>query len=337
MQKNTSNYERVILALTALLALGVSGWLIFLSNSFASTLTPKSFSKKNETTPAPIKQVDDAISSARKQPTQWREPEISGKAVPLNKSVLLVLKDDQIFDLALPEPRLRPPMTNEYLVKYELQYLLPTVADQDPDNDGFNNLEEFNAGKDPKDPRSMPPITDKLFLVERISNDYRIVLRSGNAPYQIATADEPRKKNWFVDPAAVDSTGKEDIRQRSFGGSTGERFQALSFESKKVPDDRLGEADVSELKIKELVTGQEYTLVMRKELNLAVYQARMEFRLRSPAVGINPLKEGESFRIPGYEDTTYRVLKINEDSVNIAPVKPDGSVDESKPIIIKKG
>lgn len=336
MQKKQSNYERVILALMALLALAASGWFIFQAMGFAKTVEPKPFTKKNEREQPPIAKVEDAIKNIVTPPKMWEPPVISNKLVPLNKSVILVLKDEQIFDLALADPKLREPMTNEYLVKHELQYLLPNVATLDPDNDGFNNIEEFEAKTNPKDPRSMPPITDKLFLVERIANDYKIMLRSSSSPFQVATPNEARRKNWFVDPEAKDSLGNPDMKARSFGGSTGERFQAIKFEKKEVPDPRLGTMDASELTVKELVTNKEIVLVMKQEVNLAVYEAKMEFRLRIPAAPLPPVKEGDQFRIPGFEATTYKVLKINEDSVNIAPVGADGAVDESKPILIKR-
>ncbi|RBP45339.1 hypothetical protein DES53_103337 [Roseimicrobium gellanilyticum] len=338
MQKKQSNYERVILGLMAVLALAASGWFIYQALGFANTLEPKPFTKKNERDLPPIEKVDLAIKNIVTPPAPWVAPERANKRVPLNKSVLLVLKDEQLFDLALPEPKLRDPMTNEYLVKYELQYLLPNVASLDPDSDGFTNLEEFTAQPqtNPKDPKSMPPVTDKLFLVERISNDYKITLRSSSAPFQVATPNEAKRRNWFVDPDAKDSLGNPDAKARSFGGSTGERFLATKFEKKSVPDPRLGELDVSELTIKELVTDKPFVLIMKQELNLAVYEAKMEFRLRAPAVPLPPVKEGDQFRIPGFEATTYKVLKINEDSVNIAPVGADGTVDESKPILIKR-
>jgi hypothetical protein len=339
MQKKQSNYERVILGLMAVLALAASGWFIYQALGFAGTLEPKPFTKKNERELPPIEKVDLAIKNIVTPPTPWTAPERANKRVPLNKSVILVLKDEQIFDLALPEPKLRDPMTNDYLVKYDLQYLLPNVATLDPDNDGYTNLEEFEAQPqtNPKDAKSFPPITDKLFLVERISNDYKITLRSSSPPFQVATPNEAKRKNWFVDPDAKDSLGNPDMKTRSFGGSTGERFLTTKFEKKTVPDPRLGEVDASELTIKELITNKEFVLVMKQELNLAVYEAKMEFRLRTPAVELPPVKEGEQFRIPGFDATTYKVLKINEDSVNIAPVGVDGSVDESKPILIKRG
>lgn len=334
MQKSKSNYERVILVLMALAAMGAAGWVIFTSGGLQATLQPKPYKEKHETEPPPMAKLEDTMKRAVTAPKPWTAPERSNKPVPLNKSVLLVLKEDQIFDLAVETPMLRPPMTNEYIRTHELQYLMPNVADLDPDGDGYNNLEEFNAKTNPKDARSMPAITDKLFMVERISNDYRIMLRSGSPPYQIQTMDEPKKKNWFVDPNGVDSTGAP--QSRGFGGLTGERFRALSFTSKKVPDPRLGELDVSELEIEEFVTKQKHVLVMKKELNLAVYQAKLEFRLRQPAVALPLVKEGDNFRIPGFEDTTYKVMKINPDSVIISPVKADGAADDTKQILIKK-
>jgi hypothetical protein len=329
MQKKQSNYERVILALMALLALAASGWFIFQSMGFAATLEPKPFNKKNERELPPIEKVDIAIKNIVTPPKMWTSPERANKLVPLNRSVILVLKDEQIYDLALPEPKLRDPMTNEFIVKHGLQYLLPTVANQDPDNDGFTNLEEFVGKTNPKDPGSMPPVTDKLFLVDRISNDYKILLRSSSPPFQVSTPNEEKRRNWFVDPATPETS--------SFGGSTGQRFRVEKFEKKTVPDPRLGELDASELTIVELVTNNKIVLVMKKEVNLAVYEAKMEFRLRTPVVPLPPYKEGDQFRIPGFEATTYKILKINEDSVNIAPIGADGAVDAAKPILIKKG
>jgi hypothetical protein len=44
-------------------------------------------------------------------------------------------------------------------------------------------------------------------------------------------------------------------------------------------------------------------------------------------------KEG-TFRIPGYEDTTYKVMDIQEDKAVIAPLKADGTLGDE--IIINK-
>ena len=335
MQKGKSNYERVILALAAIVAIGLSAWLIYLSLGFSATVESSNPKKGADVGTAPMEGVEHAINRAISDPPLWVAPIRNNKPVPLNKSVLLVLKDDQIYDLAVETPQLRPGMSNEYLRQYELEFHSPNVGDLDPDNDGFSNLEEYNAkpkSTNPKDAQSHPPVTDKLFLVQRISNDYRITLRSASSPHQIATPDD-KKRNWFVDPAAMDANGQPDQKARSFG-KDGTRFRATKFERKVIPDPTVGERDVSELTVDDIVRGNSLVLVMGKETNLADYEAKFEFRLKVVA-DIPPVKKGGTFRIPGYESTTYKVIDILEDSVVISPLKADGTPDGE--LVVKKG
>lgn len=335
MQKGKGNYERVILSLSALVAVGLSGWLIYTSMGFASSVEAPNPKRGTEVGSAPVKNVEDAINRAISDPKPWIAPTRNGKPVPLNKSVLLVLKDDQIYDLFVSDNLLRPPMSNEYLRQYELEYLSPNVGLLDPDNDGFSNEEEFLAkpqSTSPKDAQSHPPITDKLYLVQRISNDYKITLRSPSSPHQVATPDDKKKKNWFVDPNAMDPNGQPDVRARSFGGD-GTRFKAVKFERKSIPDPTVGERDVSELTVEDSVRGNTLVLVLGKEQNLAEYEAKFEFRLKNISE-IPPVKKGGTFRIPGFESTTYKVIDILEDHAVISPLKPDGTPDGE--LMIKK-
>ena len=50
--------------------------------------------------------------------------------------------------------------------KYGFDILDPNVANADPDNDGFTNLEEYRAGTDPHNPKSHPDIASKLRIWE---------------------------------------------------------------------------------------------------------------------------------------------------------------------------
>lgn len=47
-------------------------------------------------------------------------------------------------------------MDDDWERRYDLDPTDPTDADEDPDGDGFTNLEEFRNGTDPKDPDSHP-------------------------------------------------------------------------------------------------------------------------------------------------------------------------------------
>ena len=52
--------------------------------------------------------------------------------------------------------------------KYGLDIHDPRIANEDPDNDGFTNMEEFRAATDPKDPKSHPDIAIKLRILGEV-------------------------------------------------------------------------------------------------------------------------------------------------------------------------
>lgn len=321
--KDKSNYEKVIIILCALAAVAGSGWLIFQSLGFGETIASEPAVPKKDFGEIPIEQVKAAIDHVVKPSKPWTAPVIKEKPVPLNKSVLLVLKDEQPYDLYVedsPGP-LRPPLTNRFLREYNLPYEHPNVADLDQDNDGFSNLEEFEAKTNPNDAQSHPPITNKLFLVRRLAKDYRVTLKSSSDPYQVATPDDLKKKNWFISQSD----------QANFGADN--RFTMVNFELKKVPDDRLGERDVSELTVKDNARNNTIVLVRDVENNIADYSAELEFRLKEIS-SITVPKEGK-FRIPGFDSVTYQLIDVTEDSAVIAPLNSAGEPGE--PIEIKKG
>ena len=322
MQKSDSKYERIILIAMAVIAIGGSVWMIMQTTSFADGLKIPKVNPKQEF--GPIAEATTAAEGAIARLTApykaWVSPVLNNKAVPLNKAVLLVMKDGQIYDLFVEQPQLRPPMTNEYLRANGLAYLSPNVGDLDPDNDGFPNLEEFQKGTNPKDPKSHPPVTDRLFLVQRISHDFLVKLQGTGSPLQIKiTTEDKKSKGWFAE-----GVGK------AFG--PGDRFVIKKFEKKVVPDPKLGEKDVSELTVEDRLRKNDIVLVKDVEANIADYEAMFEFRLGH--VVQFQYKKGDTFRIPEYPDTTYIVIDIQEDSVVIAPLEGG---KPGKEIVIKKG
>lgn len=318
MNQRKGNYEKKLLVAMALVAVTVAGLLIWQSNGLADTLILKKVTPKDELGEIPVAQAEEA--TARLSTVfDWKAPDLSGKPVPLNKSILLVVKDDQLFDLFVPNPALRPPMTNEYLVSNDLPDILhANVGDLDPDEDGFSNEEEFMAKTNPKDAASKPTATNKLFLKERITNDYIVNLKSSTLPVQVQRMAPEPKKSVFVAP------GKD------FGFDAGvSRFKALAFEKKVVPDARTGEKDVSELKFLDTATNKEFVMVRGVDLNLAEYEAKFEYILDGAKEFT--VKKGERFQLPGTGDT-YMVLEVLETEASIA--KLDASGKQSEPIKI---
>ena len=316
MQNRNGKYEKVLLGIAAVIALGIAGYLVWTSQSFSDRLVRRSGTSKNDPGQPPTAIVNATIKRLTEKIT-WVSPIIKGKPVPLNKSVLLVKKGGQLFDLQLPDPVFRPPMTNAFLVENNLPNILsPNVGQLDADSDGFSNLEEFEGKTNPQDPKSHPPFTNKLVLKRRITFDYIIKLNSSSSPYQVQRLTPEPRKSVFV------SADEE------FGFDKGVvRFKVLSFEKKSVADARVGEKDVSELKLMDKSTNQEIKLVKGEELNLAEYEAEFEFLLGERPT--RTVKKGDTFQIPGI-GTTYRLLEIEESSAVIQPVDGGDSITVTK-------
>jgi len=334
MQKSSGNYEKIILILSAVAAIGTAGYLVLSARAFDESLVLPDAVSRNNMNPPDNKSVVDAIGTISKR-YNWASQVIDKKAVALNKSVLLVRKGGEIFDLQVAEPVFRSPMTNVFLVgnkeknppEEPLPNLFsPNVGDLDADDDGFSNLEEFEAKTDPRDPKSMPPFTNKLVLKQRVSNDYVLKLLGGedSGTFQIRRLVPEPAKSTFV------------TLNTDFGFDRGvNRFVALSFEKKKVTHPKLGEIDAYSVKLRDNATKSEFTLEQGVDKNLAEYEAQFEFRWKQVDI-IPNVKKDKTFQLPRV-GTTYQVLEILENKAVICPVGPDGApLKEQKLEILQK-
>ena len=332
MQNSQGSYEKVILTISAILAIAVSVYLVLESQGFEKSLVLAQASSRNDLNP-PDKQSVLAATDTIKKKYSWVSPVKQGKAVPLNKSVLLVMKEGKLFDLLLQdqEQMFRPPMTNIFLTgdltknppESQLPNLYsPNVGDLDADDDGFSNLEEFNAKTDPRDATKMPPFTNKLVLRKRISHDYILMLKGGSdGTFQIQRL-VPTKGSVFKP------------LNEEFGFDKGvNRFKLLSAQKQTVQHPTLGPMDAFVVKVLDLSTKKEFELTQGKETNLAEYEAELEFLWKKRQV-IPGVKEGKTFQLPGL-GLTYHILKLEESKAIIAPDK-DGKLS-SQTVEIKQG
>ena len=330
MQNRQGNYEKTILIISSLIAIGVAVFLILESQGFEESLTLQQASSKNDLNAPNTQKVVDATNVLKKK-YSWLSPVRNGKAAPLNKSVLLVMNGGKLFDLLLPEPMLRPPMPNVFLTgdqtknppEEQLPGLFsPNVGLLDADKDGFNNLEEFEAKTDPRDASSMPPFTNKLVMRRRISHDYILLLKGGSeGTFQI--------QRLVPSKASVFKPMNED-----FGfdkGST--RFKILSSRKETVQT-KFGPKDAFILKMFDLSTQKEFEMEEGKEVNLADYEAEFEFQYKNRRI-IPGVKEGGTFQLPGL-GKTYYIQKLEENKAIISPLGSDGK-PTNETIEIKQG
>jgi len=321
MQNSQGNYEKVILTLSSLLAIGVAAWLVLESQGFEESLALAQPAAQSGMNPPDKVKAVEATETLRKK-YSWVSPTRNDKAAPLNKSVLLVMKNEQLFDLLLPEPKFREPMTNIFLTgdlsknppEAQLPDIFsPNVGDLDADDDGFSNLEEFNAKTDPRDAGKMPPLTNKLFLRQRISHDYMVKLVSGDgATFQVQRLKPEPKASKFV------------ALNEEFGFEKGViRFKVVAARKETIQHPTLGPMEASIVKVLDLSTKKEFELIQGKEINLAEYEAELEFRWKKIQTIRGGVKEGKTFQLPGL-GVSYYILKLEETKAVIAPLGNDG-------------
>lgn len=316
-----NNFEKVLLLIMAIVAIGVSGYLIYLSTGLSDRLAPKAVTARKEMDPVPIAAVQRS-TGLLKQVFNWSSPVKNNKPVPLNKSVLLIMKEGQLYDLFIEQPQFRPPMTNSFLVKNGIKHVLsPNVGDLDQDGDAFSNIEEFHRNTNPADPKNHPPFTDHLYLKQRLADDYIIKLNSSIDPYQVLRL-KPTRESVLIAPPLPKPFGYRDTLTRQVN----ERFVAEKFEKKEVDG-----KDVSELTVLDRATNQRLVLVRGEEKNLADYYAEFEFRHRE----VTPIKvkKGDNFRIPGVA-STYKLIDIEETKAVISELKSDGT--EGEKIVVER-
>lgn len=321
MQNSQGSYEKTILTISAIIAIGVAAYLILESQGFEESLALTQATSRSDLNQPDKTAVDTATETLKKR-YSWVSPERKGKAVPLNKSVLLVMKEGKLFDLLLADidQQFRPPMTNLFLTGDKSKnppesalpnILSPNIGELDADDDGFSNLEEFNAKTNPRDAASLPPLTNKLFLKKRISHDYILVLKGGSdGTFQVQRL-APAKGSVFKP------------LNEEFGFDRGvNRFKLVSAEKQTVQHPTLGPIEAYVVKVFDLSTKKEFELVQGKETNLAEYEAELEFRWKKRQT-IPGVQEGKKFQLPGL-GKSFLIRKLDEDKATISPIGADG-------------
>jgi hypothetical protein len=240
-----AHYERVLLMAVVLL-LFLSSILIW-SNAarFSSQLAvmPPAPSLKSV---SPLEKAQELQAAAEKlhRPPQWTFGGRSGLFVPEKH---FIGANGQPATLQTTE--VHPPVPNEWLEQFGLPIADADVLDQDPDGDGFTNLDEWLGHTNPTDPNSHPEYYTKLKLKSAVEEPFRLIFSSWMGDtYQINTID-------FKQPTQFLKIG-DTIK--------GTRFKIAKFLKKYEPNKYGTNVDVSELTLEQEETKQQLTLVKEK-------------------------------------------------------------------------
>ena len=344
-----SNYHIAALG-GGVLVLGGLGFLGYSGNAEVNeSLVPPAARKGNTTTveggelaASVIKMVEEKDELEQRQTTE-------GRPVNLFTSVDLYIREGQpnkLLDL-LKMPPVHPPIPNQWWVDHRLDLTYSDSPFMDPDGDGFNNREEYQAKTDPNDPSEVGDLISKLEVEEIQADLWRLEFRAKlSAGAQLRffykkhggrqQTNDPGYGTPFAEGATVfpEEPGKD-------------RFKLVKIETKK-EQSSVGMIDRPYATFEDLrpnKKGQTYLLPedpdrRKGELSKTTFaDFTVVFRLN--AVG----QEGNSFKVeengtfslpPGKEEKTYKLaeVKLNEKKEPVAVVVEFTREGETKTIEI---
>jgi len=300
------SWDKLLLLVASLAVAGLSALFVVKAFAFGDHFGVPQASRNSElpeldTRPAVAKSF---VESSQK----WVSP-VKGplqREVDLFLSVPLVESNGVVIDMDDPgAPLLRPPVSNQWLMQNNLDFLNASILDLDSDGDGFTNLEEWHAGTDPNDPSSHPPYAEKLRFLGREQTEY--ILRFAARP------DEERFQ--IIRLPSARYPGRDTFLMRVGETSADDKFRIESFEEKRARNQVGIEVDASVLTLTYLPKNETVELIRNVDEPIPTYYAEIEFPLDSWKEYV---KEGDPFNLVRDPETRYRVLKVDEDSVTIA-------------------
>jgi hypothetical protein len=179
------------------------------------------------------------------QPPQWTFRGRSGLFVPEKHFI-----GSNGLPATLQTTQIHPPVPNEWLDQFALPIADADVLTQDPDGDGFTNLDEWQGHTNPIDKNSHPDYVSELKLKAFTEEPFRLKFSSADGEtFGINTIDL-RAPTQFL-----------KVGDRIAGTS----FKIVKFTEKhEVNPATSGDVDVSELLLEHEETKEQLTLIKEK-------------------------------------------------------------------------
>jgi hypothetical protein len=188
-------------------------------------------------------EMEQAVERLR-QPAQWTFSGRSGLFVPEKHFI-----DGSGLPTTLQTTEVHPPVPNEWLEEFGLPIADGDVLSQDPDADGFSNLEEWQNHTKPTDKNSHPAFIVKLKMKSFVQEPFRLVFAS-----------------WVDETFAINTNDLKEATQFLKLGDPirGTKFRLLKFKERFEPNRYGTKIDLSELILENQETREQLTLVKEK-------------------------------------------------------------------------
>jgi len=284
----------------------------------------------------------DGASKAIQTPVAWEPAKDSGK---LFISKLYALKDGKLIRPDMEGTMFHPPVTNKWLLKYRLDPLSSNVLNEDPDQDGFTNLDEWMGldglshldsngqpvmgpdGKplpddstDPTNADSHPPYHTKLELKKVVYIPFRLRLMSYDLPPKVNKPSDVTVQINTID------RGNRTLFLPVGDVIPGTRFKIESFQRKEVDGADGTKKDMSEVTILNLETNETVVLPLMQVVDSPDSNAIFHYKWKKPGAAETPdfsKRRGDTFTLQPDTDKIYKLEKIKGQDATI--VLPNGA------------
>ncbi|HEX4707409.1 MAG TPA: Amuc_1099 family pilus-like system protein [Candidatus Udaeobacter sp.] len=301
-----AHYDRVALiagaAFLLISTIGI-GWSAI---QFARSLAAPQASRAKTASPPPVAVELDRAAEQLEKPSQWKASTRSGLLVPEKHFI-----GPDGLPATLQNTQVHPPVPNDWFEKFALPIQDADVLDQDPDKDGFTNLDEWQGNTDPTNKESHPDYTTKLHLVSATEEPFRYIFAS-------------RIKNTFG-INTIDQT--EPTQFLKIGDLIrGTDFKIVDFAEKRARNEYGMNEDVSELLLEHqggarvtLVKGKIATSPQSVATFVYAWGGRREFEVR----------KDQEFPIATAEgNRTYKLIEVQPaKAVIVNTEKPDARIE----------
>ena len=310
------HYDQFALLLLALILLAASVFIILKSVSFDDTFvaTAVAPTPKEGVPPLDVAPIQEAQQKFE-APAVWRTDQT--KHGPLFVSWQYYIDESgQPKRLSQTDKMPGRTVSTKFLEENGLNVRSPTVETEDPDQDGFTNLDEYlgndrleNAPQpedstNPRDAKSHPPHYTKLFLKKFIRVPFRLIFLA-----------------WDGDPKNPSSLTFQinamDLREPTMflpvGAMVGKtKFKIEKFELKTEVNPSTGaETDVSELTMLNTENNERVVLVLNKVVNSPDSYAQFSYEWPKPPQPIT-VKKLQQFVLQPNTQEFFKLIDIKE-------------------------
>jgi len=301
-----ANYDRAALMGAALFLFicAISIW--WSAIQFGNRLITPQPSRGKPASQPPVSVELDRAAEQLQNPAQWKASKRSGLFVPEKHFV-----GADGLPATLQNTQVHAPVPNEWFEKYGLPIEDSDALDQDPDKDGFTNLDEWQGRTDPTNKESHPDYTTKLHLVSATEEPFRYMFSSRiKDKFGINTIDQS-------EPTQFLKVG-EVIR--------GSDFKIVKFTEKRARNQYGINEDVSELLVEHPQSHAQVTLLKGKVATspqsvatfVYTWGGRREFEVR----------KDEEFSLKPMEEIKYKLVNVQPaKAVIVNMAKPNAPIE----------